>query len=188
MSRSGKASDSPDNASLPPDVDEASDTGECDSQPPVAITTLPPDIIYDDGVDSDDSDMPEVDGTTDPFVALEQGMHRDAIAEYFSPPRCVTVARRLGLSGTLSLDLETGVDFRIPRHRQKSLDQSSRREVQMSDRINQSINQSIIHSISQSINPSNKPSQSNQPINRANESNAVRCWHIRGYQFTDVFL
>lgn len=46
----------------------------------------------------------------------------DDIAEFYSPPRVVPVANKLGLKGDISFDLETDMDFTLERFRAQSIE------------------------------------------------------------------
>ncbi len=59
--------------------------------------------------DNDDVTLPSVvDSIEDPSLPSDcESNNTDDIAEFYSPPRVVPVANRLGLKGLLSLDIET---------------------------------------------------------------------------------
>jgi len=73
------------------------------------LVELPDDILCEE----DDLAVP------DPAVAEHLSMGQD-IAEFYSVPRVLPCARRHGFRGSLSLDLHTGWDFRIPKLRDLS--------------------------------------------------------------------
>ena len=84
---------------------------------------------FDEAVDlPDDSDdeqlqlasLADDSGVPTPEIARLLTTRQD-IAEFYSPPRVLPVARQRGLSGSLSLDILTGWDFKVPSFRALSL-------------------------------------------------------------------
>ena len=124
---------------LPDDVSSERDLSDTDQHPESASTMLPPDVDEDNDLDAPSSmDMAcpsdiesDVDTLADTATFHDGGIFQPIdVAEYFSPPRCVPAARDKGLTADMSLDIETGVDFFNPHHRQFSLNELTNREVQ----------------------------------------------------------
>ena len=94
--------------SLPADFSESVELDECD------FVSLPPE--YDDTNQLSDDDIPVGADDSVPTTALASQLFfdvvHDDVAEYYSPPRVLPVARHMGLRGRLSLDILTGWDFR----------------------------------------------------------------------------
>ena len=78
--------------------------------------------VFDDAVELPDDILEEeeeagdgpADSVPSPAVAEHLSMHQD-IAEFYSMPRVLPSARSRGFRGTLSLDLNNGWDFKIPK-------------------------------------------------------------------------
>ena len=65
-----------------------------------------------------------------PEVAANLSGHQD-VAEYYSPPRVLPIARSKGLRGSLSCDILTGWNFRLPHLRQASVEMLSRLAIKL---------------------------------------------------------
>ena len=71
------------------------------------------------------AELSDPDGVPLPEIARLLTSRHD-IAEYYNPPRALVVGRQRGLSGSLSLDIISGWDFKIPSLRSLSLELLSR--------------------------------------------------------------
>ena len=85
------------------------------------------DAILEDA-DTDEVSLPsDVDYSDDDTLSLPDPMNSDLeddfddIAEFYSPPRVVPVAKEMGLKGDISYDIATGMDFALEQSRAQSL-------------------------------------------------------------------
>jgi len=85
------------------------------------------DAILEDA-DTDEVSLPsDVDYSDDETLSLPDPMNSDLeddfddIAEFYSPPRVVPVAKEMGLKGDISYDIATGMDFALEQSRAQSL-------------------------------------------------------------------
>ncbi len=62
------------------------------------------------------------------FLSQYLKNYLDHVGEVYSPPRVTSEAKQQGMKATIALDLTTGWDFRIKRHRQAALDLIARKK------------------------------------------------------------
>ena len=99
-----------------------------DSEPDVEMPSGEENLLFDMGASDIEGEVCSAQAADRPMMF--QGLGHDDIAEYYSPPRITPVANSRGLQGTMSADLETGVDFLLRQTYQDSLDALTQRQVQ----------------------------------------------------------